>query len=121
MTASATPAGGQQDEHAISLWNLHKSLSRLADELAEAARETEIRAGNDKEFAATTVLRIALAEAACKVRTGPPDDDAEDMHIAAWAGVLPLAEARGTPVPDAHCTAPAPGYVRGWTTDCATS
>ena len=47
MTASATPAGGQQDEHAISLWNLHKSLSRLADELAEAARETEIRAGND--------------------------------------------------------------------------
>jgi nitroimidazol reductase NimA-like FMN-containing flavoprotein (pyridoxamine 5'-phosphate oxidase superfamily) len=77
-------------------------------------RQAEIRPGNDKEFAATTVMRIALTEAACKVRTGPPDDDAEDMHIAAWAGVLPLAEARGTPVPDAHCTTPAPGYVRAW-------
>lgn len=79
-------------------------------------RQAEIRPGNDKEFAATTVMRIALAEAACKVRTGPPDDDAEDMHIAAWAGVLPLGAARGTPVPDAYCAQPAPAYVKDWAT-----
>ena len=90
----------------------------LADFMEHIApgRQAEIRAGNDKEFAATTVLRIALAEAACKVRTGPPDDDAEDMGIAAWAGVLPLAQERGTPVPDAQCAVPAPGYVKDWTT-----
>jgi hypothetical protein len=75
-----------------------------------------VRAGNDKEFAATTVLRIALLEAAIKVRTGPPDDDAEDMDIPAWAGVLPLAQARGTPVPDAHCAVAAPAYVKDWAT-----
>ena len=79
-------------------------------------RQTEARPGNDKEFAATTVLRIPLTEAACKVRTGPPDDDAEDMGIAVWAGVLPLARARGTPVPDAHCAVAAPDYVKNWAT-----
>ena len=90
----------------------------LADFMEHLApgRQAGIRPGNDKEFAATTVMRIALHEAACKVRTGPPEDDAEDMGIPAWAGVLPLHEARGTPVPDAHCTVPAPAYVKDWAT-----
>lgn len=88
----------------------------LDDFMAHLApgRQDEARRGNDKEFAATTVLRIPLVEAACKVRSGPPDDDAGDMGIAAWAGVLPLTQARGTPVPDAHCAVPAPDYVRRW-------
>jgi uncharacterized protein len=77
-------------------------------------REDEARKGNDKEFAATTVMRISLAEAACKVRSGGPIDDAEDMGVAAWAGVLPLVQQRGAPVTDPLCTVPAPGYVRGW-------
>lgn len=90
----------------------------LADfmEFLAPGRQDDIRPGNDKEFAATTVMRIPLAEAACKVRSGPPDDDAEDMHVAAWAGVLPLGEARGTPVPDAQCAVAAPAYVRNWPT-----
>jgi nitroimidazol reductase NimA-like FMN-containing flavoprotein (pyridoxamine 5'-phosphate oxidase superfamily) len=92
-----------------------QALADFMEHLAPG-RQAEIRPGNDKEFAATTVMRIALTEAACKVRTGPPDDEEEDMHIAAWAGVLPLALARGTPVPDAHCTVPAPAYVKDWTT-----
>ena len=77
-------------------------------------REHEARPGNDKEFAATTVMRISLAEAACKVRTGGPNDDAEDMGVAAWAGVLPLVQQRGAPVVDPLCTAPAPAYVQQW-------
>jgi nitroimidazol reductase NimA-like FMN-containing flavoprotein (pyridoxamine 5'-phosphate oxidase superfamily) len=92
-----------------------QALADFMEHLAPG-RQAEIRPGNDKEFAATTVMRIALDEAACKVRTGPPNDDEEDMHIAAWAGVLPLGEARGTPVPDAHCTLPAPAYVKDWAT-----
>jgi nitroimidazol reductase NimA-like FMN-containing flavoprotein (pyridoxamine 5'-phosphate oxidase superfamily) len=77
-------------------------------------RQPQVRAGNDQEYAATTVLRIALAEAACKIRTGPPNDDEEDMHIPVWAGVLPLMQSRGAPLPDAHCEAPAPDHVRAW-------
>lgn len=77
-------------------------------------RQLEVRAGNDKEYAATTVMRIALAEAACKTRTGPPKDDEEDMQIPVWAGVLPLKAAHGMPVVDEGCAVPAPGYVQAW-------
>lgn len=83
-------------------------------------RQALVRPGNDKEFAATTALRISLAEAVCKVRSGPPTDDEEDMDIATWAGVLPLTQVRGTPVPDPQCalsaSAKLPDYVRAWVT-----
>ena len=78
-------------------------------------REHEARPGNSKELAATTVMRISLAEAACKVRTGGPNDDEEDMGVAAWAGVLPLVQLRGAPVVDPLCAVPAPAYVQRWT------
>lgn len=77
-------------------------------------RQPAVRAGNDQEYAATTLMRIALDEAACKLRTGPPKDDREDLDIPVWAGVLPLAQARGAPLPDLHCTVAAPVYVRAW-------
>ena len=92
-----------------------QALEDFMEHLAPG-RQAQVRPGNDKEYAATTVLRIPLAEAVCKVRSGPPADDEEDMGIAAWAGVLPLAQARGTPVPDPHCALPAPEHVLAWTT-----
>ena len=91
----------------------HAALTALMDHIA-AGRQAEIRAGNDKEFAATTVLRVALTEAACKVRSGPPVDDAEDMAHPVWTGVLPLQQWRGTPVPDPLNARPAPAYVTAW-------
>jgi nitroimidazol reductase NimA-like FMN-containing flavoprotein (pyridoxamine 5'-phosphate oxidase superfamily) len=89
------------------------ALEAFMEHLAPG-RQAEVRAGNDKEYAATTVLRIALTEAACKTRSGPPNDDEEDMGVPVWAGVLPLREARGEPVPEAACAVPAPPYVRDW-------
>lgn len=78
-------------------------------------RQAEIRPGNDKEYAATTVLRIALGEAACKIREGGPNDDAEDRDWPAWAGVLPLKQQRSAPVADPASMAATPDYVRDWT------
>ncbi len=77
-------------------------------------RQASVRAGSDKEYAATTVMRISLAEAACKSRSGPPKDDEEDLSVAAWAGVLPLRTARCAPVTDARCPEPAPDHVLAW-------
>ncbi|WP_294769555.1 pyridoxamine 5'-phosphate oxidase family protein [uncultured Rhodoferax sp.] len=77
-------------------------------------REREARPGNSKELAATTVMRISLAEAACKVRTGGPNDDEEDMNRPVWAGVLPLRSVPMAPVPDVQNTQPAPVYVQQW-------
>ena len=96
----------------------HAALAALMDHIA-VGRQAEIRAGNDKEFAATTVLRISLDEAACKVRSGAPVDDAEDMLHPVWAGVLPLVQVRGAPVVDPLNTAAAPGYVAAWAAQTA--
>ncbi|MES2129400.1 MAG: pyridoxamine 5'-phosphate oxidase family protein [Pseudomonadota bacterium] len=89
------------------------SLAAFMDKIA-IGRQAQIRAGNDKEFAATTVLRIALAEAACKVRSGGPVDDEEDMGVQAWAGELPFVVQRAAPVTHPSCTVAAPDYVSEW-------
>jgi nitroimidazol reductase NimA-like FMN-containing flavoprotein (pyridoxamine 5'-phosphate oxidase superfamily) len=54
-----------------------------------------VRPPNAGELRATAVVRIAIAEASAKVRTGWPRDDAEDMALDVWAGVVPLVTTRG--------------------------
>ena len=76
-------------------------------------RQAQIRGGSDKEYAATTVMRISLEEAACKVRSGGPEDDAEDMSIDTWTGVLPLQRVRAAPIP-ADGAGEAPSNVQQW-------
>jgi len=78
-------------------------------------RRHEVRAGNHKELAATTVLRIALAESVTKIRTGGPKDDEEDMDRPVWAGVLPMALAPLPPVADTDTPErEAPAYIEAW-------
>jgi len=93
-----------------------RTLDAFMDHLAPG-RRFEVRGGNDKEHAATTVLRISLAEAACKVRSGGPNDDEEDMGIAAWVGELPFVQLRTAPVADPACEVAAPAYVREWASE----
>jgi nitroimidazol reductase NimA-like FMN-containing flavoprotein (pyridoxamine 5'-phosphate oxidase superfamily) len=89
------------------------SMAAFMDKIAPG-RQAEVRAGSDKEFAATTILRISLSEAACKVRSGPVAGDEDDINVFAWAGVLPMAMVAGAPVRDVQCAAPTPDYVAGW-------
>ncbi|MBV7539089.1 pyridoxamine 5'-phosphate oxidase family protein [Duganella sp. sic0402] len=89
------------------------ALETLMEKLTPG-RQADIRPGSDKEYAATTVLRIALTEAACKVRRGGPDDDETDLAWPAWAGVLPWTRAPMAPQPDPACTISAPAYVSDW-------
>ena len=74
-------------------------------------RQADVRPGNANELAATTVLRIALDEAACKVRTGGATEDEGDETLPHWAGVLPLQRVRGRPVRNDDCSATQPGYI----------
>jgi hypothetical protein len=89
------------------------SMEAFMEKLAPG-RQAEVRPGNDKEYAATTVLRIGLAEAACKMRTGGPKDDEEDMTWPAWTGVLPFARTRLAPVMHEECSVAPPAYVLEW-------
>ncbi|MFD0124685.1 pyridoxamine 5'-phosphate oxidase family protein [Streptomyces virginiae] len=64
-------------------------------------RSADVRPANSRELAATAVIRVDLAEVSAKIRSGPVNDDAEDLNLPHWAGVVPVAPAYGTPVPDA--------------------
>jgi hypothetical protein len=78
-------------------------------------RWAEARPPNEKELKATSVLRLPIAEASAKVRTGPPIDDEEDYALPVWAGVLPLRLVAQPAVADArlHPAAPAAPLYRG--------
>ncbi|MFZ6686786.1 pyridoxamine 5'-phosphate oxidase family protein [Undibacterium sp. SXout11W] len=110
----------------VAIYGSFERVSNEADKRAAldvfmnklaSGRGSEVRPGNDKEFAATSVLRIALDEVAAKVRTGGPVDDVEDLSIPVWAGVLPLTQLQTTPVAEDGITVETPTYVRNW--DCS--
>jgi uncharacterized protein len=88
------------------------ALAALVDKVA-AGRAADSRPPTRKELAATAVLALPLTELSVKRRTGDPIEDAADLALPHWAGVLPLATARGVPRPDPWCTTPLPGYLRG--------
>ena len=79
-------------------------------------RSDEVRGGDRRELAATTVLALPLVEVSAKVRTGPPQDDEPDYDLPIWAGVLPLALSPGAPAPDPVLdpSIPVPGHVAAW-------
>ena len=79
-------------------------------------RWVDARQPNRKELAATLVLSLPLDEWSVKVSDSPPDDAAEDLDLPVWAGVLPLREVAGEPVPapDLRGAPPLPAYVGEW-------
>lgn len=77
------------------------ALRVLTEHLAPGSWD-HARSPSAKELAATRVIALDLAEAAVKIRDGGPEDEPEDVAAnAAWAGVLPIGQSFGTPVPAA--------------------
>lgn len=77
-------------------------------------RKLEARPGNDKELAATSVLRISLVEAASKISNTLPVDKEEDLDLPVWAGVLPLRVMHGEPIHADNGAIATPDYVKNW-------
>jgi nitroimidazol reductase NimA-like FMN-containing flavoprotein (pyridoxamine 5'-phosphate oxidase superfamily) len=96
--------------------NLNKmaAMDVFMDKIA-AGRKHEARPGNDKELAATSVLRISLTEAATKISNTNPVDKEEDLNLPVWAGVLPMAIKHGEPIHADNGEIATPGYVSQWT------
>jgi hypothetical protein len=101
----------------VMLLGTARPLERPAEKLAamEAivehivpGRWAETRPPNENELKATAVLALPIAEASAKVRTGPPVDDEEDYALGVWAGVIPLANEPGAPLPDPGMNAAIP-------------
>jgi nitroimidazol reductase NimA-like FMN-containing flavoprotein (pyridoxamine 5'-phosphate oxidase superfamily) len=79
-------------------------------------RTKQVRAPNQRELNATTVLCLPITEASAKIRSGPPLDAEEDYALSCWAGVLPLQLTALPPVADPHLpggVAP-PGSLTPW-------
>jgi len=82
------------------------ALDAIVDHLTPGRRE-HLRPMTDKEEAATKVVAIPLEEVSVKVRTGPPGR-VDDWPV--WTGVIPLAQAAGSPVGDG----PVPDHVEAF-------
>lgn len=77
--------------------------SRALDAFVERlvpGRGAQLRPTTVAELRQTAVLRLSLARASAKVRSGPPRDEEADDDHPVWAGVLPVSLAIGEPEPD---------------------
>ncbi|EHR0799721.1 pyridoxamine 5'-phosphate oxidase family protein [Vibrio parahaemolyticus] len=63
-------------------------LNHFIEQIAPG-RTKQVHLSNEKELKATMLLRIPLTEASVKISNFGVNDDAEDMDIPVWAGVLP--------------------------------
>ena len=61
-----------------------------------------LRPVQPKEISATAVASLSIAEASCKVRVGPPEDDADNYVHPSWAGVIPIRYQVLPPEPDSR-------------------
>jgi nitroimidazol reductase NimA-like FMN-containing flavoprotein (pyridoxamine 5'-phosphate oxidase superfamily) len=79
-------------------------------------RWDDARPPNRKELKATGVIAMPIESASAKVRSGPPKDDAEDMALPVWAGVVPFQQVAGDPLADpaAPAVLPLPEYLRAY-------
>jgi nitroimidazol reductase NimA-like FMN-containing flavoprotein (pyridoxamine 5'-phosphate oxidase superfamily) len=82
-----------------------RAMALLIDKVSPG-RSAHARAPNEKEIRSTAVLAIPLEEVSAKVRVGPPVDDAEDMTVPVWTGVVPVALRAG--VPESDCVGGVP-------------
>jgi uncharacterized protein len=102
------------DGHVIRDPEDKRAALRTVVEHVARGRAEDVRGPSDQELDATEVVSIAIREASAKIRSGPPIDSADDMHLPAWAGELPLAMVAGEPIPDAGCSEPLPDYISGY-------
>ena len=63
-------------------------------------RWDHVREPDEAEMKQTLLVEIPLDEASAKARTGPPVDEDDDYALGVWAGVIPIRETAGAPVPD---------------------
>ncbi|MFD6424624.1 pyridoxamine 5'-phosphate oxidase family protein [Streptomyces sp. NPDC060198] len=88
------------------------ALDAIVDQVV-AGRSQDSRPANEKELAATAVIRLDLDEVSAKLRTGGPNDDPDDLALPFWSGVVPVARTYGAPVPseDLDPSIPVPEYL----------
>lgn len=93
---------------------LTERVLRALTEKIAPGRWRHIRAPNAQELKATALVELPIEEVSGKVRSGPPLDDAEDLPLDVWAGIVPLAPRAHVPEADPQLAAnvEVPEHVR---------
>lgn len=86
-------------------------LNCIVDHLVPG-RSRAVRPPSRKELAKTSVLALSLTEASVKTRSGPANDDEEDLDLPYWTGVIPLQVVAGEPVTNPDCDLLVPAHIR---------
>ncbi|MEU9133932.1 pyridoxamine 5'-phosphate oxidase family protein [Kitasatospora sp. NPDC048540] len=89
------------------------ALDALVDH-AVPGRSGEVRPANAKELAATAVVRLDLDEVSAKTRADDADDDAADLGLPHWSGLIPVTTVYGAPEPHPSSPGPLPAHLRGF-------
>jgi nitroimidazol reductase NimA-like FMN-containing flavoprotein (pyridoxamine 5'-phosphate oxidase superfamily) len=76
-----------------------RALEVLMERLVPG-RQAQLRPTTEAEIKQTAVMRIPLAHASTKIRSGGPVDEDEDYDWPVWAGVVPVATVLGQPQRD---------------------
>lgn len=84
----------------VEVFEKEALLDRFTEHLIPGTHD-DYRPPLARELKATELVRLPLDDFAVKVRTGDPDDDAEDLELPHWAGVIPLTTVAGTLIPSA--------------------
>lgn len=80
-------------------------------------RGAELRPMKAKELAATSVLVFEISEWSAKQSDAQPTDEDEDIDWPVWAGIVPIREILGEPIPADNLREDlktAPSYIDDW-------
>lgn len=75
-----------------------EALNRISDAMLPG-RSSEVRPSLKRELAATLIIRVNLDETSVKISKNDVSDEPEDLNQGVWAGLVPIRELRGTPIP----------------------
>ncbi|MRI32747.1 pyridoxamine 5'-phosphate oxidase family protein [Endozoicomonas sp. OPT23] len=91
------------------------TLKAFLDGIAPGRWE-EVRAPTEKELKATSILAIELEEVSVKVRTGPANEDQEDLDLPVWTGEIKLRQSVTEMVADSNNQpeVKVPDYSEAW-------
>ena len=67
-------------------------------------RTAQMREILPQELKATTLMSMVIEQASAKIRNDGPLDLEADFRANCWAGVVPVAQRLGAPIPDARVT-----------------
>lgn len=91
-------------------------LERLTERLFPSRAKT-LRPMTQKESAATAVLKISMDHVVAKRSNGQPTDEGDDINWPVWAGIVPIEQHFGTPIPAENLNAQfaeLPDYLENW-------